>query len=205
MRPRRMLRLALVLLAALALHGRPTAAAQSDPRAFMTEMGDHVLKIINDKQTPEAQRKQEFKQVVDTAFDVPKIARFVLGHYWLTASDDEKQQFTKSFETYMIQVYWSRFNSYNGESFKVTGSQDGGSGNVQVMTDILRPGSGQAPVKVTWSLTKTGDTYKIRDAGLEGVSQALTYRDEFASILERGGGKVSALTDQLNERTKQGA
>ncbi len=204
MRPSPILRIALVLLAALAFQARP-AAAQGDPRAFMADMGNHVLKIINDKQTPEAQRKQEFKQVVDTAFDVPRIGQFVLGRYWRTATDDEKQQFIKAFETYMIQVYWSRFNSYNGESFKVIGSQDDGSGNLQVTTNILRPDTGQQPVKVTWYLIKTGNTFKIRDASLEGVSQALTYRDEFSSILERANGKVSALTDQLNERTKQGA
>jgi phospholipid transport system substrate-binding protein len=204
MRPFRLPRLALALLAALALYAGP-AAAQGDPRAFMTDMGNHVLKIINDKQTPEAQRKQEFQQTVEKAFDISKIAQFALGRYWKTASDEEKQQFAKAFETYMIQVYWSRFSSYNGESFKVTGSQDEGNGTSVVTTDVLRPGTGQPPVKVSWSLTKSGDTYKIRDASLEGVSQALTYRDEFASIIERGGGKVSALIDQLNERAKRGA
>jgi phospholipid transport system substrate-binding protein len=49
---------------------------------------------------------------------------------------------------------------------------------------------------------KRDNNFKIRDASLEGVSQALTYRDEFASIIERNGGKVSALIAQLNERAK---
>ena len=200
----RLLRFALVLLAALALNASP-AAAQGDPRAFMTDMGTHVLKIINDKNSPEAQRKKEFQQLVENAFDIPKIAQFVLGRYWRTASDDEKQRFGQAFETYMIQVYWSRFTSYNGESFKVTGSQDDGGGTVSVATDLLRPESGQPPVKVSWSLAKSGGSYKICDASLEGVSQALTYRDEFSSIIERNGGKLSALIDQLNERAKRGA
>lgn len=178
------------------------AAAQADPRAFMTDIGDRVLKIINDKQTPEAQRREQFRQLVDGSFDVPRIARFVLGRYWRTATDQEKQQFQTAFETYMINVYWSRFTSYNGEGFKVTGSQEQGSDNVAVTTDITRPDSGQPPVKVAWYLSKSPNGFKIEDASLEGVSQAVTYRDEFSSIIEQNGGKVSALIDKLNERTK---
>jgi phospholipid transport system substrate-binding protein len=199
----RVLSLAFVLLAALAVAARP-AAAQSDPGAFMMDMGNHVLKIINDKVTPEAQRKQQFMQLVESAFDMPKISQFVLGRYYRTATPDEKQQFPKAFETYMVQVYWSRFTSYNGETFRVTDSKDEGNGTTVVTTEILR-GGGQPSVKVDWQITKSGDSFKIRDASLEGVSQALTYRDEFASIIERGGGKVSALIDQLNSRAKGGA
>ena len=68
-------------------------------------------------------------------------------------------------------------------------------------TQILRT-SGQPPIKVNWSVVKSGDGFKIEDASLEGVSQAITYHDEFGSIIERNGGQVSALTNQLNARAK---
>jgi phospholipid transport system substrate-binding protein len=180
----------------------PGCADSADPTQFMTNLGNRVLQIINDKQTPEEQRKQQFRKLADDSFEVPKIAQFVLGRYWRTASDEEKKRFTDAFETYMVQVYWSRFTGYNGESFKVVGQQDEGNGTTLVTTEILRPNSGQPPVKVSWSLVKEDNGLKIRDASLEGVSQALTYRDEFASIIERNGGKVSALISQLNERAK---
>jgi ABC-type transporter MlaC component len=35
---------------------------------------------------------------------------------------------------------------------------------------------------------------------IEGVSQALAYRDEFASIINRNGGHISALTDELRHK-----
>ncbi|HUZ74653.1 MAG TPA: ABC transporter substrate-binding protein [Stellaceae bacterium] len=178
------------------------AAAGGDATAFMNDLGTRVLSIINDKKEPEAQRKQQFQQLVNGAFDIPRIARFVLGRYWRTASNDERQRFAQSFERYMISVYWSRFSSYNGETFKVIGERNEGNGTILVTTQILRPESGQAPVKVNWALEKQGDHFKIRDASLEGVSQALTYRDEFSSIIERNGGQVSALIQQLDKRAK---
>lgn len=195
-------RLALLLLLLSVLAPRTGHADAGDAGQFMMNLGNRVLEIINDRQTPESQRKQQFRQLAEDAFEIPKIAQFVLGRYWRTASDEEKKRFTDAFENYMVQVYWSRFSSYNGESFRVAGHRDEGSSTVLVTTEVLRPNTGLPPVKVSWSLVKRGDSFKICDASLEGVSQALTYREEFSSIIERSGGKVSALINQLNERTK---
>ncbi len=49
-------------------------------------------------------------------------------------------------------------------------------------------------------MEKQDGQFKIRDASLEGVSQALTYRDEFASFIERNGGQVTSLIQNLNQR-----
>jgi phospholipid transport system substrate-binding protein len=189
-----------LLIVAVAMPQRQ-AAAQADPRAFMTDVGDRVIKIINDKQSGDGPRKQQFRQLVENSFDVPRIARFVLGRYWRTATDAEKQQFQTAFSTYMISAYWSHFTSYNGESLNVTSAKDQGNGAVLVSTDILTSG-GRPPVKVDWYLGKSDNGFKIEDASLEGVSQLVTYRDEFGSIIEQNGGKVSALIDKLNERAK---
>jgi phospholipid transport system substrate-binding protein len=125
----------------------PVAHAQSgDPGQYMNTLGTRVLQIINDKQTAEAQRKQQFRKLAEDAFEIPRIAQFVLGRYWRTANDDEKKHFVDAFENYMVQIYWSRFSSYNGESFKVTGQRDEGNGTTLVTTEILRPNSGQPPV-----------------------------------------------------------
>ena len=152
MRPRRVfLHLALVLLFAAFVPLRP-AAASADPSAFMVGIGNRVLDIINDKRTSDAQHREQFLQLADQSFDVPKIAQFVLGRYWRSASDDEKARFIQAFKTYMVQVYWSRFNSYDGETFQVTNTKDEGNGTILVTTEILRTESGKPPVKVSWSL-----------------------------------------------------
>jgi phospholipid transport system substrate-binding protein len=198
---RRLAFLALAVLLAGLPPLRPAAAAE-DPTAFMTTLGNRLLALINDKKQAESERKEQFQKLAEEAFDIPKIAQWVLGRYWRSASDAEKQSFGKAFETYMVQVYWSRLTSYNGETFSVAGAHDEGNGTILVTTEILRPDSGQPPVKISWSLVKQADSYKIRDASLEGISQAQTYRDEFASIIERNGGQISALINQLNERAK---
>src|SRR4029077_10337395 len=138
--------------------------------------------------------------LVDETFDVPKIARFVLSQNWRTASDDERQQFGDAFKTYLIQVYWSRFSQYNGQSFKVTGQRAQSDALTVVNTQIVQPNG--PVVKVDWTVTKDGASFKIIDVSIEGVSQVLTYRQEFASILAQNDGHVSALTAELAKKIR---
>src|SRR5690348_14393988 len=180
--------LGLVMLLAAAPLGRTLAA--NDAAGFIADMGDRTLKLLQQKQQPEAQRKQQFQTLANQAFDVPKIAQFVLGRYWRSASEEDRQQFVKAFSDYMVGVYWQRFGDYSGESFKVVGQRNEGSDTSVVSTQVVRAG-GQPPAKVDWQVAKTGDSYKIRDVSIEGVSQALTYRQEFSSIIEKNNGKVS--------------
>ncbi len=98
----------------------------------MSDLGNQDLLRDRHRQAkrPPVQRKDQFKSLADGAFDVPKIAQFVLGRYWRSASDQDKQQFVEAFEDYMINVYWSRFTSYNGETLRVSSAKDEGNGNV---------------------------------------------------------------------------
>ena len=190
--------LGLVLLLSVSPIARADAATASDPAAYITGLGNQMLELFKDTAPADAERERKFRELANTAFDVPKIARFILGRYWTTASDAERQQFVSVFDDYMLHVYWSFFNQYHAEGFTVLSKRAEGS-SVRIATQIIRP-AGQAPVKVDWTVAATGDTYKILDVSIEGVSQALAYRDEFASIINRNGGHISALTDELRHK-----
>lgn len=174
-------------------------AAESDAAAFMADVSHRVLLLIQDKQTPDAERAQEFQKLVDENFDLPRIARFVLGPNWRTASPDEQQQFTRVFRTYITQTYWSRFSQYyTGQDFTVTHQEAESADIFLVISQIVQPDG--PPTKVDWTLAKEGDGFKIIDVSISGVSQVLTYRQEFASIIAQNDGHVSALIAELNKK-----
>lgn len=176
-----------------------TALAADDAGAFIGKTSNEVLTLLNDPQVAQAQFAEKLKTIAHRDFDVPRIARFVVGRYWRSASDAERQQFVQAFETYMVSVYAQRFAQYRGSvSFKVTGQHQ--EGDVSMVTTEIARSTGQPPAKVIWQVNKGADGYKITDVSIEGVSQAVTYREEFDSVISQHGGQLSALTQELRQK-----
>ncbi len=193
----RVLRLLPALGLMIALTTAPAVAAD-DAGSFISATAASVLSLARDKNVSQEEFKQRLRAVADHDFDTPRIAQFVLGRYWRSANDGERQQFVQAFESYMVQVYATRFRQYSGAEFKVTGQRQEGN-SIMVTTEIDRP-NGEAPAKVIWQVAKAGDGFKITDVSIEGISQAVTYRQEFSSVIEQHNGQISALTEQLLQK-----
>lgn len=177
-------------------------AAASDPGQFVSGLGTQVVHLIGDKQQPDAQRKQQFAGIVRNAFDVDGIARFILGPYWRSASEQQRTEFAQVFATYMIDVYWSDFSRYNGGKLEVTGQRQEGN-NTTVVSSEIDQTNGAPPVKVDWRVAANNGGFKITDVSIAGVSELITYRDEFSNVIAQAGGNVDALTAQLKQKIQQ--
>ncbi len=182
--------------AGLLMQAAPALAAES-AASFIAQAGNSVLSLARDHSLSEAELKQRLGAIADKDFDAPRIAKFVLGRYWRTASEAGRQQFIQAFENYMVQASAPRSRQYSGAQFKVTGERQDGQTSM-VTTDIARP-NGQ-PAHVIWQVVQTPSGYKITDVSIEGISQAVTYRQEFSSVIEQNGGRIAALTQQLRQK-----
>jgi phospholipid transport system substrate-binding protein len=57
-------------------------------------------------------------------------------------------------------------------------------------------------IPIHWRVRGKGD-YKIVDVLVEGVSMAITQRDEFAAIIQQRDGKVEGLLKALRKKTSK--
>jgi phospholipid transport system substrate-binding protein len=179
------------------LPSRPAAAA--DPAAVVTSLGNEALKMLGKNVDPNL-RVARFRQLFSADFDVPGIARFVLGRYWRVATPAQQQEFLKLFTDYIALAYSNRLAEYSGETLRVTGSRPAPDGEL-VSSEIVRA-NGQPPARVEWLLTPQDGAYKISDVIVEGVSMAVTQRSEFASVIQRNGGQVEGLITALRQKTE---
>ena len=183
------------LIVAAGLLTAAPARAQ-DAQAFVAALGNQAIQVLGPSVSP-AQRVARFRQLFQDDFDVPGIGQFVLGRYWRTASPAEQQEFLRLFQEYIVQAYAGRLGEYGGEPFRVLGSRPAGDETV-VTSQIDRPNAGR--VLVDWYLSNRGGALKITDVYVGGVSMKVTQRDEFASVIQRNGGRVDALMAQLRQR-----
>ncbi|HVJ51178.1 MAG TPA: ABC transporter substrate-binding protein [Aliidongia sp.] len=179
---------------------QPSQAATSDPTGFVQDLGDQSIKILKGS-TDLGTRKAAFSKIFTQDFDVPKIGRFVLGRYWQQATPEQQKDYIAVFGEYVVNLYSGQFSSYSGEQFKVQGSRPGEQGRTTVNSQIVRPNGGP-PIQIDWTLQQEDGGYKIIDVSAEDISLTLTKRQEFASVIEKGGG-VQALIDLLKQKIAQ--
>lgn len=98
-------------------------------------------------------------------------------------------------------MIWSRrFDEYNGQKLKITGTRPDGSKGIFVESQVVEPG-GSEPINIIWRLRERDAGPQVVDIIIEGVSMALTYRSEYDSIVSRSG--LEALNEQLAEKVEQ--
>jgi phospholipid transport system substrate-binding protein len=194
----------LLFAVALAFVAAPAGAddANSAASAFMQSLGSKAIAELTNPDVPQPEREARFRTLLDQHFDVPAIAKFTLGRYWRTATDEQRAEFTKLFEDFIVQSYSTRFSEYHGESFQVAGSTTDQTGITVVHSKIDMPSS--EDVRVDWHLRPRDASFAIVDIVVEGVSMAVTQRSEFASVIQSRGG-VAGLLDALRAKNAQSA
>ena len=184
-----------LLLTAGTLAAPPRATAQTDAVAFINQLGVQAIQVLGPSVSPPA-RLQRFRELFSADFDLPEIARFVLGRYWRVATPEQQQQFQGLLQEYLAQAYAGRLAEYAGEKFQALNAQPQGDETV-VFSEITRNDGGK--IRVEWHVVNQGG-WKITDAYVAGVSMAVTERDEFASVIQQGGGQVQYLIDRLRQK-----
>jgi len=195
--------LAGILAAGVVLSGRPGIAdANVSPSEFIASLGDRAVSALTGSQLSREERETRFRELLDTHFDVPAIGKFVLGRYWRAATDEEKQEFLKLFEELLVKSYARRFAEYSGESFEVRNVRAEANGESLVQSLVVRPNAEN--IRVDWRLRSDNSDFRIVDVVVEGLSMAVTQRDEFASVIQSKGGKVAGLIEVLRQKVGQG-
>ena len=188
--------LAGVLVVVLAVGSAPTKANDGAAK-FIEVLGARAVAVLQDNaDTTFTDREAAFREILVDGFHIKTISRFVLGRYWRTATDQQRDAYSSVFVDFIVRVYASRFGA--GETFEVLTVVEDDSGDSIVRTRLLRP-SGGTPIMVDFRVRKFDARYKVIDVLAEGISMLHTFRVEFASVIERKGmdGFIDELMDEL--------
>ena len=199
---RRCLRFSLPAILLLALAWRPVDAAPSaeSARALIEEVSAEVLTILSDQGRGDRQKFDALVVLLDEPIDLDLVGRLILGRYWRTTDDDQRQQYLLLFREYALANLASKLHLYRGQSFEVTGAKVVSDKDALVTSRILS--DGEPPLQVDWRLRQQNDGGLVTiDLIVEGVSLIVTLRSEFASVIERLG--FEGLLAELRQRIAQ--
>ncbi len=185
-------------MAALPAHAQmDTARAAS----FIQAAGNELVGVINNGRLSAQARREQVATILRRAVDLEGVGRFVLGRFWRVASPAEQQEYLRLYEESLVRNLAGRFGEFQGVRFELGRTQSRTEEDALVSTVVQRPG--QAAFNLDWRIADVGGQPRIVDLIAEGTSLRLTQRSEFASVITRGGGQVSALIAALRQQLAQ--
>jgi phospholipid transport system substrate-binding protein len=121
--------LAFAVIAGVSAASGAVAAGQTAAE-FISVIGTDVLQEMR-ADVPLAQKEDYFRQMLRQDADLEGISRFVLGPYWRVASAEQRQEFQRLFEDYIIRSDGPMLVQHSGGTFRVTGSRSDPAGVIQ--------------------------------------------------------------------------
>lgn len=163
----------------------PARAASSDDARALVQALESEAVAMAAKNLTQSQREARFRELLATRFDVPEISRFILSRHWRTATPEQRAEFQKLFEDMTVLTWVRRFDDYGGQKLEVTRISPEPDG---FLTETAIARQDAAPMPVLWRMTEREGKLRVTDITVEGVSMAITQRQEFGSVIQRQGG-----------------
>jgi phospholipid transport system substrate-binding protein len=189
----------LTTAAAVAAFSSVPAFAATDLSAFVSQLADEAITTLSKADPTDTARAAALKPILLKYFDMPDMAKHVLGAYWKKISPEQQEAFVVQFTNYMASVYGQRFKSYKGQKLEVKRVRDQGA--LAIVFTAVADGSEDAGARVDWEIKNDGPEPRVVDIRVEGLSLGDTHRQEFTSVLSQHGGDISALMGILKNKS----
>lgn len=176
-------------------------AQEAGPSAVVAAFQDRLLATMKEGRALGFEgRYQRLLPAMEDAFDLPQMARIVVGARWAKMSEDEQKQVVDLFREFSVSTYASEFSEFGGERFEVGGEQvQAGLGTIVETRLIL---TDRSPIALNYLLRQTPVGWRIVDVYLAGtISELARRRDEFGSIIRNQG--VDGLIALLKRKNQE--
>lgn len=164
---------------------------QDDPQAMILNLSNKVISELNANrevlESDPAKVKEFAMTYVLPYIDTSKMARYVMGRNWRTASDTQKTEFVDAFTNTLIRSYSQSLLKLNIDSVDVKKAQEGKPGRATVASSVLQSDGNRSGVVYRLYLNKHTKKWMLYDISIEGISMLLSYRKAYGSDISKKG------------------
>ena len=174
-----------------------------EPFTILKEKIDQVFNVLNDPAYSDETKKDEQREIlwktIENAFDFNVMSRLTLASNWKSFTAAQQDEFAGAFGRFLGNTYLDKIQSgFSGQQVEYVGEDILSDNKAVVMSNIIRNG---VKTPMNYSMLNTGNTWKIYDVKIEGVSLLKNYRTQFSSILLKD--KPEDLIEMLKEKIKK--
>ena len=182
-------------LGVAAVPHRAMALDLASARALIDGAVGDVNRIISSGAS-EGAMLASFEKLFARYADVPTIARSALGPPARSASKGDLAAFTKAFQGYIARKYGRRFREFIGGKIEVTDARP-----IKTYFEVITVAylQGESPFDVRWHVADKSGKNLFFNIIIEGVNMLASERAEIGAMLDRRGGDIAALVEELKK------
>ena len=172
---------------------------ESDPKIFIGELVNDVIKILSDKNISKIDKSKKVENIALEHVDVNALGMYTLGAARKTLDGETLKKYKGLFEKYFLKSLTSRLSDYSEKKFVIIDA-DQKSETYTIVSSKIAESSSDPEIKINWRVyTKDPNKPLVRDLVVEGLSLAKTQKEEFASILGSNNNDINVLFQKLEE------
>ncbi|WP_074257089.1 MlaC/ttg2D family ABC transporter substrate-binding protein [Vannielia litorea] len=177
----------------LALPRAAFALSTGASQQLVTAAVNDINKVIASGKS-ESAMLSDFQRIFVRYADLNYISFYSLGAAARGASKAQMQAYTQAFSAYVSRKYGRRFREFIGGKIEVKGAR---SVKSWIEVDTMAILRGSAPFDVTFFVSDKSGSHKFFNLFIADVNMLLTERTEIGAMLDRRGGKIDALIQDL--------
>lgn len=174
----------------------PTADELQEAATFIRQLADDTIGSLEKTEEGAIADPDHIEGLLDRGFEVELISRYVIGRHWKKASKDQRVEYSSLFRDFVLDVIMQRLELFTNEELEITGQAAAGKRDIFVNSRVVRE---QGNIEVNWRVRKFGESYRIIDLKVAGVSMVITYREDFGAVIQSKG--FDGLIESLREKT----
>ncbi len=180
-----------------ALFAVQASAAAATPSEVVDAMAGQVLATLRDTSLESAARRAKVEEIIYAHVDFETLSRLVMARNWKRLSAAQQVEFKELFRRHLSDTYGENVDNYRNENVAILSERKEKRGDVTVKSKVVRTGTDD--IMIDYRLRKRGDSWRIIDVVIEGVSLVANFRSQFQDIMSNGG--ATRLLELLREKT----
>jgi phospholipid transport system substrate-binding protein len=192
-------------MVAVALFALSAASASADgeiaPDVLARSVTDEVMTIVRSDKELRAGSAQRLAQLVEAKvlphFNFTHMTQLALGRNWRQASPEQQKLLIDEFRALLVRTYTTALMQYREQTVDYKPLRSAPTDTEVVVKSLIKQPAGQ-PVTIDYNMEKLGETWKVYDVRIEGISLVENYRSTFRSEIQKNGmdGLIKALADK---------
>jgi phospholipid transport system substrate-binding protein len=196
---------ALILMFTFSLNAQ---AKWEEASAVIEASTQEMLKILEQEELLLEEQQDDLLAEIDTALspvvDFDYISKVVMGKYYRRASSDERAAFSDVFKTTLLKTYAKALVGFKIEKFEIVPpKKQSPSAKKQIVTVNVYAADG-TKYALVYYMRKGDEGWRLVNALLDGINLRLTFKNQFADMVQKNRGDVGAVIANWKEKVDPG-